>query len=379
VLDGNPLKSHAPVFFHRHFQPPDVRHSEIPEFRVDMPRVWRVPVPHIPPVRLGGRTRGGSFGGRPCIFSGKEVRLKYHHQSDGFELPGLTLQAFQLRSVHRYALHPVEAALHYHCAPDEVPRKEGFGGIDFEEAEANYRAGTQGLRLPEIPQLPQQLRELTRLGPVDRAGRKALRTWTENHGYVIPEERFAQLWIAQGKRGGAEHQVYHDQESGRWIKRLYHCVNFSTLGDYLARMRLHAVLFPETAYRLEGFTINPKSKELAPVVSQPHVEVDTTRPLVSKPETDDLMAAMGFAPVRLIHNGLLDDGYFAYLHPITGILAHDLHDENVVRLPESDELAVIDPYISLARRGTWAAIKLAEVGYPTPPDDPISDSLEARS
>lgn len=286
----------------------------------------------------------------------------------------MTLQAFQLRSAHRYALHPVEAALRYHRAPDEVPRKEGFGGIDFEEAEANYRAGAQGLRLPEIPQLPQQLRELTRLGPVDRAGRKALRTWTENHGYVIADERFAQPWIAQGKRGGAEHQVYHDQESGRWIKRLYHCVNFSTLGDYLARMRLHAVLFPETAYRLEGFTINPKSKDLAPVVSQPHVEVDTTRPLVSKPETDDLMAAMGFAPVRLIHDGLLDDGYFAYLHPATGVLAHDLHDENVVRLPESDELAVIDPFISLARRGSWAAMKLAEVGHPTPPDDPFRET-----
>jgi hypothetical protein len=31
----------------------------------------------------------------------------------------------------------------------------------------------------------------------------------------------------------------------------------------------------------------------------------------------------------------------------------------------------IDPYISLARRGTWAAIKLAEVGLSTPPDDPF--------
>ena len=61
-------------------------------------------------------------------------------------------------------------------------------------------------------------------------------------------------------------------------------------------MRLHAVLFPETAYRLEGFTLNPKSKELAPIVSQPHVEVDTSRPLVSKDETHALMASMGFAP-----------------------------------------------------------------------------------
>lgn len=288
-------------------------------------------------------------------------------------LPALTLQAFQLRSEHRYALHPIEAALQYHRAEAEIHGEEGHDGFGFEAAEAHYRAGAQGLRLPEIPQLPQQLRELSRLGPVDRAGRKALRKWAEDHGHEFVEDHFLQLWTAQGKRGGAEHQVYYDPETGRWIKRLYHGVNNSTLGDYLVRMRLHAVLFPETAYRLEGFTINPKNKELAPVVSQPHVEVDTTRTLVTKSETDDLMVAMGFAPVQLIHEGVLDDGYFAYLHPVTGVLAHDLHDENVVRLPESDDLAVIDPYISIARRGIWAAIKLTEVGYPTPPDDPLPE------
>jgi hypothetical protein len=282
----------------------------------------------------------------------------------------LTLQAFQLRFQHRHALHPIEATLQYHSAYADIPGEKGHGGCGFEEAEAHYRAGAQGLRLSEIPQLPQQLRELSRLGPIDRAGRKALRKWAEQHGHVVDEARFFQRWEQQGKRGGAEHQVYYDPETGRWFKRLYHGVNSSTLGDYLVRMRIHAVLFPETAYRLEGFTINPKNKDLAPVVSQPHVEVDTTRPLVTKPETDDLMASMGFAPVQLIHDGVLDEGYFADLHPVTGVLAHDLHDENVVRIPETEALAVIDPYISLARRGTWAAIKLAEIGYPTPPDDP---------
>ncbi len=216
---------------------------------------------------------------------------------------------------------------------------------------------------------------MSRLGPVDRAGRKALRIWAEEQGHVFDESLFFQRWEEQGKRGGAEHQVYYDPESGRWFKRLYHGVNSSTLGDYLVRMRLHAALFPETAYRLEGFTINLKSKELAPVVSQPHVEVDTSRPLVTKPETDDLMAAMGFASVRLMHDGILDYGHFAYLHPVTGVLAHDLHDENVVRLAGGDDLVVIDPYISLARAGTWAAIKLAEVGFPTPPDDPPGTAL----
>lgn len=285
----------------------------------------------------------------------------------GFER--LLSQALELRSQYRYALHPVEAVVQHFRAPADSSCQQGHGELRFEQAEAHYRAGAQRLRLSEIPQLPQQLRELSRLSAVDRAGRKALRLWAEESGSVIDEERFFQRWEAQGKRGGAEHQVYYDEQCGRWFKRLYHGVNNSTLGDYLVRMRLHAVLFPETAYRLEGFTINPKSKELAPVVSQPHVEVDITQPLVSKVETQDLMAVIGFAPVLLQHEGVIDDGYFAYLHPITGILAHDLHDENVVRLPEAAGLAVIDPYISLARPGTWAAFKLAEVGFHPPPDD----------
>ncbi|MCX6853580.1 MAG: hypothetical protein NTV80_01595 [Verrucomicrobia bacterium] len=284
-------------------------------------------------------------------------------------IAGLISQALELRSANHYALHPVEAVIQYHCDPAEISGEESHGGLDFEQAEAHYRAGAQGIRLSEIPQLPQQLRELSRLSVVDRAGRSTLRKWVEETGCVIDEAEFFRRWLAQGKRGGAEHQVYHDEEYGRWFKRLYHGVNQSTLGDYLVRMRLHAVLFPETAYRLEGFTLNPKSKELAPIVSQPHVEVDTSRPLVSKDETHALMASMGFAPVELLHNGMADGGYYAYLHPMTGVLAHDLHDENVVRLPGTDGLAVIDPYISLARLGSWAALKLEEASLAPPPDD----------
>ncbi len=286
------------------------------------------------------------------------------------ELVSLTHHAFHLRSQHLHALHPIEAALQYHRAATQGLGSQGHATVGFEQAESHYRAGTQGLRLSEIPQLPQQLRELSRLSAVDRAGRKALRKWAMETGLVLDEAEFLGHWKDQGKPGGAEHQVYHDKASNRWFKRLYHGVNSSTLGDYLVRMRLHAVLFPESAYRLEGFTLNPKNKELAPVVSQPHIEVDTTRSPVTQAETLDLMAAMGFAPVQLMHDGILDDGYYAYLHPVTGVLAHDLHDENVVRIPDTGELAVIDPYISLARRGTWAALKLAEIGHPIPPDDP---------
>ena len=77
-------------------------------------------------------------------------------------LPGLTAHAFQLRSQHRHALHPIDAALQYHRAQAEI------------------------------------------LGE-------------EDHGNVVDEESL----LAQGKRGGAEHQIYHDQDTGRWIKRLF--------------------------------------------------------------------------------------------------------------------------------------------------------------
>ena len=93
-----------------------------------------------------------------------------------------TSQAFELRYQQRYALHPVEAALQYHRASAEISGEVGHGGCGFEEAEAHYRAGAQGLRLSEIPQLPQQLRELSRLSSVDRAGRRALRKWAQEQG-----------------------------------------------------------------------------------------------------------------------------------------------------------------------------------------------------
>ena len=57
-----------------------------------------------------------------------------------------------------------------------------------------------------------------------------------------------------------------------------------------------------------------------------------------------------------------------YYRQETGVLVHDLHDENVVRMQETGEIAVIDPFITLALTGTWAALKIAEVGFYHPSD-----------
>ena len=66
-----------------------------------------------------------------------------------------------------YALHPIEAVVQYHRERAEISGEERHCGLDFEQAEAHCRAGAQRLRLSEIPQLPQQLRELSSLKEVD--------------------------------------------------------------------------------------------------------------------------------------------------------------------------------------------------------------------
>lgn len=291
----------------------------------------------------------------------------------------LTRESIRRRLAGRYAAHPIEAALQYHRTLPEGGGTEGYAHDDFRAAEGVHRTGAQGIPLLESPVLAEKLAGLSRLSLVDRAGRGQLRRWAETEGLIRDEEIFLKEWQAQGRLHGAEHQVYFDPTTARWVKRLYRCLHHTTLGDYLARLRFHSVIFPETAYRLEGFTMNSKSREIAPIVSQPHVEVNESLPPVSKGETDSLMASSGFAPVQLLHDGVPDDGYYAYLHPFTGVLVFDLHDENVIRLQDTEHLVVIDPFICLARRGGWASIKLAEIGLPTPPDDPLEIILSALS
>ena len=105
-------------------------------------------------------------------------------------LNALRERAFRFRKEGRYAAHPVEAALRYHCAQAEKSGSESHGGFDFQSAEILYRAGAQGLRLSEIPQLPQSIPELSRLSAVDRAARSGLR----RHNSLLKKFPFWELF-----------------------------------------------------------------------------------------------------------------------------------------------------------------------------------------
>ncbi|MFZ9938100.1 MAG: hypothetical protein ACO3JG_13735, partial [Luteolibacter sp.] len=55
------------------------------------------------------------------------------------DLASLTLHAFQLRSQHRHALHPIEAALQYHRATTQGHGAQSHATVGFEQAESIYR------------------------------------------------------------------------------------------------------------------------------------------------------------------------------------------------------------------------------------------------
>lgn len=138
-------------------------------------------------------------------------------------LAALTRQALEARIQCSYARHPVHPAVDRFRDGFPSPGSEGVACLDFESAEGVYRSGAQGVRLSQVPQLPESVAQLSRLSGVDQAGRRAIRSWIEAEGTFHIEDEFLARWEAQGRIGGVEHQVYFEESSGRWYKRLYRC------------------------------------------------------------------------------------------------------------------------------------------------------------
>jgi len=123
-------------------------------------------------------------------------------------LDNLTNDALRLGKISRDSRHPVQSTVCRLCKGYPVPGEAGHDCLGFKSAESHYRSGAQGLRLPEIPQLPQSLVQLSRLSIIEKAGRAAIRRWLENHGQFFDEAEFLGRWQSQGIIGGAEHQVF---------------------------------------------------------------------------------------------------------------------------------------------------------------------------
>lgn len=264
-------------------------------------------------------------------------------------------------------------------------------GRDFEAAAAHVRRSLRQLSRgregggagQDGAPSPAELIERDGLGfswadAIRKKERRALREWAKARGVLFPWKRFSEPWGRDNVRhkarhGGVEHDVYYDEVSGRWFKRVTENPMHERWHDYLQRMELHAAIFPHTAYRLEGVLWDEKTGRFGLMVSQPDVKGQFN---VTPDETRKFMERRGFVhvPVATADADLLLDGgrpvgprydEHAYYNPEHGLWIRDLHERNVVRHIDGDP-AIIDPVIEVARAGTTAGYRAYRRGLPVP-------------
>lgn len=136
------------------------------------------------------------------------------------------------------------------------------------------------------------------------------------------------LWISdldfsQYVSEGAEQKVYlKDTEH---VLKLNDAIYYKSWEDYFYNLLLHNYFFPDTAYKLLGFT--KENTILYGVVQQAYVEITIKT---------DLEQVKAF----LSKNDFINTRNNDYLNPDLGIILEDLHDENV--LTRNDILYFID-------------------------------------
>ena len=122
---------------------------------------------------------------------------------------------------------------------------------------------------------------------------------------------------------GAEQKVYlKDTEH---VLKLNDAIYYKSWEDYFYNLLLHNYFFPDTAYKLLGFT--KENTILYGVVQQAYVEITIKT---------DLEQVKAF----LSKNDFINTRNNDYLNPDLGIILEDLHDENV--LTRNDILYFID-------------------------------------
>ncbi|MFT4177092.1 MAG: phosphoribosylformylglycinamidine synthase subunit PurQ [Luteolibacter sp.] len=150
---------------------------------------------------------------------------------------------------------------------------------------------------------------------------------------------FFSAWEKSEKLGGAEHKVYPDGK-GRFIKSnngVYH----GTWLQFLERLHLHRILFPDTAYQFKGLVEDPEFG-ISFLIEQPEVQAvrdESGNYIGSSREQVEAFMKETFGAFRYRN----DDYYL----PAHDLFIEDLHDENVLIGIDGETLRFIDPVIYL--------------------------------
>lgn len=151
---------------------------------------------------------------------------------------------------------------------------------------------------------------------------KKLKDFAESHNLLVSID------FSQYVSEGAEQRVYL-KDSGS-VTKVNDAIYYSSWRDYFLNLLLHNYFFPDTAYRLAGFT--EEQETLYAVVEQSFVSIT---------EATDLNRVRQFMQV----NGFMKVRNNDYINKDLGVIIEDLHDENV--LTKNGILYFIDTVIFL--------------------------------
>jgi GGDEF domain-containing protein len=161
----------------------------------------------------------------------------------------------------------------------------------------------------------------------------ALKQWAETNNLIIDTAEFDRQWQRDGKKGGAEHQVYLSSDGKRVFKRNKLNLAFhETYLDYFQRLAVHNVEFANAPYTLEGFV--ESDGVLMPVTSQPWVRGRKA----TLEESHGNMIRSGYEPVGT------GPAPTSYRIPETGLVVRDVHGDNS-RVDADGIIYVVDPVI----------------------------------
>jgi len=219
------------------------------------------------------------------------------------------------------------------------------GGRLYEAASLARGARARRLRSSDATGQAPTVSRGGRIDPQQRVEQESvLRPWAESNGMLLGRDyydNFVAIVEANEEAGrnppSGEADVYRDKNTKRWLKLHESLIShqFESFSGFLDRLLIHAEIFPDTAYTLEGFAEAPGGRLVA-VVSQNHVEAakdaDGNVVVADTATVDALMGSLGFEK----------RGYDSYVRG--NVEVKDLHEGNVLVRPDG-RLAVIDPII----------------------------------
>jgi hypothetical protein len=131
---------------------------------------------------------------------------------------------------------------------------------------------------------------------------------------------------------GGESEIYLAPDQLHVIKS-NDAVYYATWLEYFNSLVIHNLLFPNTAYKLVGFTLG-KEGELRAVLQQRFIEGEQA----DLADIKELLSFNGFAPTKRQD----------YLNTEFGLILEDMHDENVIA--RNDVLFFIDTVFYIMER-----------------------------